>query len=431
MNRALLRLALPNILSNISIPLLSSVDTALMGHLSAAHLGAVGLGGMIFNFLYWNFGFLRMGTTGMTAQAVGGEDLTEQARILAMACSLALLLAMLLLLSQNLLLHASTHLLNAPQGQLHLIVEYFSVRIWAAPATLLLYVVVGWLFGQQNAWLPLLITTVANVVNIAASYYLVNHLLLQTAGVAWGTVLAQYVALAVGLAAIAYYYPSRVKLLRLDMVTVLQRYRRLLRINGDIFLRTLSLTFAFAFFYSRSAAAGAIALATTTVLLQFLNWMSYAIDGFAYAAEALVGKAVGAKQATKLRTAIRLSFVYGAVCALGFSLLYWLLGEQLVAVFTSDLEVQNSASTLLPFLIALPLVGSACYIWDGVFVGLTATKAMRDTMALALIAYFGTYYLLAPMLDDVLVLWLALLVFLGSRGVLQSLWYWRKGILLR
>ena len=430
-NRELLRLALPNILSNISVPLLSSVDTALMGHLSAAHLGAIGIGGMAFNFIYWNFGFLRMGTTGLTAQAVGARDDSRQGTILVSASVLGLGIALLLLAFQVPLLAAAQALLNTPTNQLDLVREYFAIRILAAPAALLLYVLAGWFFGQQNAWIPLLVTTVANVVNIAVSVYLVQNLGLETSGVAWGTVIAQYAALLIAATVLLWRYRSIVAGVRLAAALEWGNYRRLLQVNADIFVRTLALTFAFGFVFSRSASASALALATTTVLLQFLNWMSYAIDGFAYAAEALVGKTVGAQRPERTRQAIRLSFGYGGACAVAFALVYALFGEQLVSLFTDDASVQAFAKTLWPYLIALPLVGTACYIWDGVFVGLTATKAMRDTMFLSLVAYLSTYYALRVPLGEVVAIWTALLVLLGSRGLLQTLWYHKRGLALR
>ena len=430
-HRAFLKLAVPNILSNVSVPLLSSVDTALMGQLSPAHLGAIGIGGMLFNFLYWNFGFLRMGTTGLTAQAYGAHDAEAQASTFLTAGALALLIAAVLMAAQVPLYSLTRGLVTLTPLQEGLVAEYFFTRMWAAPATLSLYVLMGWFFGQQNAWLPLVVVTVANAVNIALSYVLVVRLGYGMAGVAWGTVVAQYVALAVALVAALRLYGGVLRGMRLSWLTELGRYRRLLRVNADIFVRTLSLSFAFAFFYVRSAAASALVLATTTVLLQFLNWMSYAIDGFAYAAEALVGRFVGAGDEARTRRAIRLAFGYGAALAVAFAAGYAGFGESLIAVFTGDAEVVAASVGLLGYLVALPLVGTACYIWDGVFVGLTATRAMRDTMVLALAGYLASYYALAQTLQPAPRLWVALLVFLGLRGLLQTAYFRRRGLSLR
>ena len=424
LNRPLLRLAVPNILSNVSVPLLSSVDTALMGQLSAEHLGAVGIGGMLFNFLYWNFGFLRMGTTGLTAQAYGAGDAPLLSGTLARATVLALVIASGLVLLQWPLYTLGTTLLNVPAAAEPLVADYFYTRIWAAPASLLLYVGYGWLFGMQNARLPLVVAVSVNVVNIALSYYFVVGAGLGTRGVALGTVGAQYFGVLLAGGLLAWRFPGVWRGVRARMVGRGTAYARLLRVNADIFLRTLCLTFAFAFLYSRSAADSALSLAVVTVLLQFLNWMSYGVDGFAYAAESLVGRFAGAGDALSKRRAIGLSMRWGGGLAAGFAVLYALAGPALVGVFTEDAAVAKTAIALLPYLVALPLVGSACYIWDGVFVGLTATRAMRDTMFLALGGYLAAYFLLRGPLGEVAGLWAAMVVFLGGRGLLQTLWWW-------
>jgi len=427
-NKELLRLAIPNILSNVSVPLLSSVDTALMGHLSAEHLGAVGIASMMFNFLYWNFGFLRMGTTGLTAQAFGAQDVESQGATLLSASALAMVLAIFLWGLQVPLFNLAHTLMNVPEGYGTFVSDYFFTRMWAAPATLLLYVLLGWLFGQQNATYPLVIAIFSNVVNIAFSVYWVRVLELGTVGVALGTVVAQYASVALALGMIWYRYPEKVKAIKLGWLKEFERFGRLLKVNADIFLRTLSLTFAFGFFYSQSAAASGLALATTTVLLQFLNWMSYAVDGFAYAAEAMVGKYVGASSKRGARKAIKLSMAYGLLLAVLFSLVYWWGGDQLISLFTSEIAVQQLAADYMPYIILLPLIGTACYIWDGVFIGLTATRSMRNLMLIALIGYLASYYLLLPRFGALSALWISLLVFLGLRGLLQTVAYLRNGL---
>lgn len=433
LQRALLRLAGPNILSNVSVPLLSSVDTALMGQLSAAHLGAVGIAGMLFNFLYWNFGFLRMGTTGLTAQAFGAGDDREAAATLARATLLALAIAVGLLLLQVPLYHLGTYLLNVPTATEPLVADYFFTRIYAAPASLLLYVGLGWLFGMQDARRPLLVAVLSNLLNVGLSYALVTHFDMGTRGVALGTVGAQYFGLALVAFLLWRAYPDVLGAfananLRFRQNRAAERsaYGRLLRVNGDLFVRTLCLTLAFGFLYSRAAADSALSLAVVTVLLQFLNWMSYGVDGFAYAAESLVGRFAGAKDPERLRQSIRLSLWWGFGLAVAFALLYALAGEWLIALFTDDAPVAARAAALMPWLVALPLVGAACYIWDGVFVGLTATRAMRNTMLLALVGYVAAYYGLRGWLGEVTGLWAALLVFLGGRGLLQWWWFGTK-----
>lgn len=402
-----------------------------MGHLSAEHLGAVGIASMMFNFLYWNFGFLRMGTTGLTAQAYGANDTESQGATLLSASALALVLAGLLWMLQVPLFGLAHSLMNVPEAYGALVSDYFYARMWAAPATLMLYVVLGWLFGQQNSTYPLIIAIFSNVVNIICSVYWVKVLDMGTTGVARGTVVAQYASLALALAMIWWKYPGKVRGIKLAWLREVDRYARLLKVNADIFLRTLSLTFAFGFFYSQSAAAGGLALAASTVLLQFLNWMSYAVDGFAYAAEAMVGKYVGAASSSGAHRAIKLAMGYGMVLAVLFSIGYWLAGEQLIGLFTDEIDVRQLATDYMPYMILLPIIGTACYIWDGVFIGLTATRAMRNLMLLALLGYLGSYYLILPYTEQLTALWISLLVFLGLRGALQTGAYLKEGLSLR
>jgi MATE family multidrug resistance protein len=422
MNKDILRLAIPNILSNISVPLLSSFDTALMGRLSADHLGAVGLGSMIFNFVYWNFGFLRMGSTGMTAQAYGRQDAAGAAQVLGQASLIALVIALLLLLLQLPLLSGAKTLLQVSSDQEALVGAYFHIRIWAAPAALGLYALFGWYFGMQNAVFPLILTLVINGCNMALSYYLVHYANWGIAGVAWGTVAAQYLGLATGIGLLWWRYPKVPKLLRAELIFQVQALGRFLRINRDIFLRTLCLTLAFAFFYRESAGLGDLVLAANVILLQYVNWMSYGVDGFAYAAESLVGKYHGAQDTTQTHRAVRLSFGWGMVLATAYTVGYFLGGEPLLRIFTDQKEVITAAGPYLIWMVLFPLLGTPCYIWDGVYVGLTASRAMRDTMLIAFVGYLLLYYGFGQSLGNH-GLWLSLLGFMVLRGIVQWLWW--------
>lgn len=428
MNKEILRLAIPNIISNISVPLLSSVDTALMGRLSELHIGAVGIGSMIFNFAYWNFGFLRMGATGLTAQAYGARDEGAMAHTLGRALLLVLLLAAALLLIQWPFGQASFFLMNATGEQKALVAEYFYIRIWAAPATLGLYAFMGWFFGMQNAIYPLILTVVINAVNILLSLYFVQALSMDVDGVAYGTVAAQYSGLLLALALFYYKYGHLLKHFRRGAVLQWEKLRKFLSLNADIFIRTLALTSAFAFFYSRSSAEGAMALAVNTILLQFLNWMSYGVDGFAFASESLVGKYRGAGNEEKTQQAIRYSFAWGMGLAMAFSLCYWLFGPGLLRVFTNQPGVLAAAAPLMCWIIVLPLAATPCYLWDGVFVGLMAARAMRNSMILAFVIFLLAYYLSLPLGNHGL--WLSLLLFLAARGGLQYGQFARKGLRL-
>ena len=428
MNKEILRLAIPNIISNISVPLLSSVDTALMGRLSELHIGAVGIGSMIFNFIYWNFGFLRMGTTGMTAQAFGAKDDGVAAHTLGRALLVVLFVAAGLLLLQWPFGQASFFLMNATGEQKGLVAEYFYIRIWAAPATLGLYAFMGWFFGMQNAIYPLLLTVVINVVNILLSFFFVQNLGMEVDGVAYGTVVAQYCGLL--LAAGLFYYRYGYLLEHFQREAILQwdKLKRFLSLNADIFIRTLALTAAFAFFYSQSSNEGNMVLAVNTILLQFLNWMSYGVDGFAFASESLVGKYRGGANDSKTRRAIRLSFAWGMGLALCFSFSYWLFSTELLRVFTNQPDVLAAARPFLFWMALLPILATPCYIWDGVFIGLTASKAMRNSMMLAFVIFIVSYFATIPLGNHGL--WLTLLLFLLARGGIQQWMYWRRGLAL-
>ena len=422
MNKEILRLAIPNIISNISVPLLSTVDTALMGRMSALHLGAVGLGAMIFNFLYWNFAFLRMGTTGMTAQAFGEQNKEQIVNTLGRAILVVFLLAGAILLLQKPLGEAGFVLMNVTGDQLHLVKTYFYIRIWAAPATLGLYAIMGWFFGMQNAIYPLILTVFINFVNIVLSFLFVYTFKMDVDGVAWSTVIAQYAGCLLGFALLFYKYKSYNKFFERKAVLEWKMLKQFLVINRDIFIRTVCLTLAFALFYSRSAEAGATLLAANVILLQFLNWMSYGVDGFAFAAESLVGKYAGAKDELGLQKAVKLSSFWGTGLAVGFSLLYGFGGNMLLHIFTNKQDVIDAAITFLPWMVLLPLVGTPCYIWDGIFIGLTASREMRNSMLLAFVIYLVALYA-GEMLWVNHGLWMALLIFLAARGVCMGVMY--------
>ncbi len=419
MNKEILRLAIPNILSNISIPLLSTVDTALMGRLSEVHLGAVGIGAMIFNFIYWNFGFLRMGTTGMTAQAFGRQDDKDIALTLGRALFVGLAIALLILLFQWPLGEASYWLMQVSPEALPMVRDYFQIRLWAAPASLTLFVLMGWFFGMQNAIYPLILTLIINATNIGANFILVYRYDMGVDGVALGTVIAQYLGLIVAFILLAYRYPHYLRGIRLRLLLEWQALSQFLRVNRDIFIRTVCLTFAFGFFYSLSSASGETILAVNVILLQFLNWMSYAVDGFAYASESLVGKYAGKKDPALLRRSINLTFIWGMGLALAFSILYAFGGEALLRLFTDQADLIEASKPYLFWMVVFPLLSTPCYLWDGIFIGLTASRAMRDSMLISIALFLGAYYLLQFTNLENHGLWLILLLFMMARGAIQ------------
>lgn len=427
MNREILRLAIPNILSNISVPLLSTVDTALMGRLSELHIGAVGLGAMIFNFIYWNFGFLRMGVTGMTAQAYGRADRTGLAVVLGQAGVVVFSVAAMILLLQLPIGRLGFQLMNVEGEQYDLVKEYFYIRVWAAPATLASYALMGWFFGMQNAIYPLVLTIAVNAVNIALSYYLVHFQGMDVDGVAWGTLIAQYFGLVLGFFLLFYRYRSYFSAFKRALVFQWSAFKEFIRINADIFLRTLCLTLAFGFFYSKSSAGGEMILAVNVILLQFLNWTSYGVDGFAFASESLVGKYKGKGNRRQTYRAVYYSFAWGMGLALTYSLIYWFFGPALLRVFTDQPDVIAATRPFLFWMVVFPILSTPCYLWDGIFIGLTASRAMRNSMLLAFGVYLGLYYLWAHTWDNH-GLWLMLLIFMMARGGFQQWLFWRKGV---
>lgn len=426
LNKEIIRLAIPNIISNVSIPLLSSVDTMLMGHLSALELGAVGVSATIFNVLYWNFGFLRMGTTGMTAQAFGKENDKAISNMLRKALLFALLISLILILLMIPIGRLAAYLMNVEDIQKEFVFQYFYTRIWAAPATLSLYALFGWYFGMQNARIPLLLTIAINTINIIFSYYLVKVMDYGITGVAWGTVIGQYFGLGIGFLLLWMYYRKYIQVKGIKEILTWEELSVFFNVNKDIFIRTVFLSFSFAFLYAQSALQGEIVLAANVVLMQFLNWMSYGIDGFAYAAESLVGKYFGAGRLGETKKVIKLIFIWGFVLALIYALTYYFGGDLLIRVFTNQPEVIAKSGQLLVWVVLIPLFAFSCYLWDGIYIGLTASKAMRNTMLLSFIIYMGAYYGFQNYFGQNLI-WIAMFAFLTARGFFQTILYLRKG----
>ena len=428
MNREILRLAIPNILSNISVPLLSTVDIALMGRMSANHIAAIGVGGMIFNFIYWNFGFLRMGTTGMTAQAFGANDAKKQAAILFQALVVGLILAIGVVVLSNPLMNLASFLLQLDGTQTSIVQEYFFIRIWDAPASMMLYGIMGWFFGMQNAKYPLLLTLWINICNIIVSYMLVVYYDWEIAGVAWGTVAAQYSGVVVGLILLITKYRHLFR--DTSIFNRLGDLGKFLTINADIFVRTICLTLAFGIFYSQSSGLGSGVLAANVVLLLFVNWMSYAIDGFAYAAESLVGKYKGRSDDSSTIAAIKLIFKWTGGAALLISATYYMYADELTTIFTDQGEVIAEVLNYRIWVILFPVLAFVCYIWDGVFIGLTAVHAMRNSMIMAFVLYLPTL-LLGGLYFGNNGLWAGLLLFMIYRGGLQTYLFWKHRLSIK
>ena len=415
-NKEIYRLALPNIVSNFSIPLLGAVDTALMGRLeSEYYLGAVGIGGIIFSFIYWGFGFLRMTTTGLTAQAFGEKDLRECGRLLLRAVCIGIMSSLFLFIFQWQLIDLSFLLIDASPEVEHFARAYFHIRLYAAPATLCLHAFHGVFLGLQNARYPMLLTIVVNLVNIALNLVFVRLLGMKVEGVALATVIAQYVGLFLAVLLFSRYYRGILPAWDFREILALSRLKRFLNISSDIFIRTCLLVFSHAVFTAKSAALSDTILAVNTILLQFINLMSYAIDGLAFAAESLIGKYKGAQDMPNLKRTTRKiffwSFLFGGV----IMLIFVLFGELLLHLFTDQIPLIEQAKPYLIWIIVAPIVNVAAYIWDGIFLGATASKALRNSVILSTLLFLSAVYLLMPFGNHGL--WGALTLLLVARGV--------------
>ena len=426
MNKKILYLAIPNIISNLSVPLLTSVDTALMGRMeSEIYIGAIALGGLIFNFVYWSFGFLRMGSTGLTAQAFGEKNDAKLMQILGRALVFGFVSGLVLLLSQKWLMDFGFYLLDGSQEVESLAKEYFSIRIWAAPATLCLYGLMGWFFGMQNSVVPMVLTILINVINIIANVIFIHYFGMKADGVALGTVIAQYAGFIVALVIFYKRHGHLLQYFKRKAIFEIQAFKQFLSLNRDIFIRTFLLVFSFAFFENQSAAQGDLTLAVNSILLQFVSWISYGIDGFAYASESLVGRYAGAKDKANLRKAINLSFVWAFGLAIIYSLTFYVFEVELLQLFTNQENVIDAAQNYMIWIVIFPLIATSGYIWDGIFIGLTASKAMRNTMILAFMFFMIVFhiadYQLATMTN--FWLWLTFSLFIFIRGIIQTIYY--------
>jgi len=424
MNKKILALALPNIVSNISVPMVSAVDTMLMGHQGSAELAALGLVSMIFVFLYGSLNFLRMGTTGITAQAVGAGDERGLSLTLYRALFVTLLCAALLLIFQSPLAESAFELMNVEAGYAGEARHYFDLRIWAAPAVLMLYALTGWYFGMQNAVIPLIVTLCINGVNIVLSYYFVMELGMGIEGAAYGTLIAQYAGL---LLALAFLFKYKARLHRYGFAQMLRRSElgRFLHVNKEIFIRTTALTFTFAFFYSQAAKASEETLTVMILLLQFVIWFAYSLDGFANAAESLVGKYYGAKEWENFHRVIRYLFAWGLGFSLLYMLLYGLFGETLLRLYTDQQSILEAALPFMPYVVAVPLLSFAAFIWDGVFIGMTAARALRNAILYSTALFLGLFYLTRGT-DFAYALWINFMLFFLFRGAVQTWMFYRK-----
>ena len=438
LDREILRLALPSIVSNITVPLLGLCDVTIMGHVGgAASIGAIAVGSMIFNVMYWLFVFLRMSTSGLTAQAYGAGQWEKTRRILRRSLTTALLFGLAIVVLQVPLRWLTFWLMQADGEVAALCIPYYYICIWGAPAVLGLYVLTGWLVGMQNTRVPMMIAIGQNVVNIAVSLVLVIGFGLGLRGVAIGTLVAQWTGFLAGIVGslVSSSSPTgerNIYLLRRNitkrLTTPLSLWRgvrdeaREASIEVYIFLRTLCLVSVNLWFTSAGSAQGPLILAANTLLMQFFMIYSYMMDGFANAGEALSGRYLGAGDKPMLRQTVHRLFLWGGGVALFFTLVYWLGGMSLLRLLTSDGSVVSTAHTYLPWAVLIPAAGMAAFVWDGIFIGTTRSRGMFVSCFWAAAVFFALWLTLHPLMGNH-ALWLALLAYLTMRGLVQTfLW---------
>ncbi len=416
------------ILSNVSVPLVGMVDTGVTGHLEdASYLGAVAVGATIFGFLYMGVNFLRMGTTGMAAQRFGADDFDGLRVALGQALIAALAIAAVLLLLQAPIGKIALSLIGADAKVAGFADQYFSIRIWSAPATLANFALIGWFLGLQNARVPLIIVLAINTTNIVLDLVLVNLAGMKVDGVALASVVAEFTGLAVGLGFVVRELRTHEGHWIISKLTTFREYSAFFAVNGNLFVRTMALMFTFAFITAQGARQGGLILAANAILMNLQHLLSFALDGFAHAAEALVGKAVGEGNREALKRSVALALRWSLIVAVGFSVFFALSGTSIIAILTDLSDIRVTTARYLPWLILSPLVAVWSYLYDGVFVGATLAKEMRNIMLISTFVVFVPAWYALQFLGNH-GLWLSFMLFMASRGIGMHFYYRRRVI---
>lgn len=420
MNKTVLKLAIPSIFANITVPLVGMADAAIAGRLGdATVLGGIAIASMLFDLLYWNMGFLRVGTGGMVAQAYGRGDYKDAIDTFALGITTALAFAFLFIVCQWVYVEAAFHFIECSPGIEALAREYFFIRIWAAPATLSLNVFKGFFIGMQNAVSPMAVDITVNVTNIAASIFFAFYAGLGFSGIAWGTLVAQYVGLVLAVSLMVFQYRRHFHLMDIRNNIRPGKIRKFFMLNADLFVRSLCFLFIYAGLTSLAAKYGDVDLAVSSIMMKLMLLYSYFVDGFAYAGEALSGRYIGARDRESLTRAVKVIFMW--CCGIGIvsTLGYWAGGEWLVRLMATDATVIAESARFLPWLLVMPFVSSVAFTWDGIFIGATATKALRNSMLWAVVGFFASYLLLRGTIG-VQSLWVGYMMHLVVRTVYLS-----------
>ena len=421
--RRIWNLSWPTILSNLTVPLLGAVDTAVMGHLpDAAYVGAVAVGAMIFSFVYWGFGFLRMGTVGFAAQAKGSRDTDEIRAVLARALLVGLALAFVILALQTPIRWGALAIIDGAPEVERLAGAYFDVRVWGAPATLANYGVLGWLLGMQYVRTALVIQVVINALNVALDLWFVLDLGWGVEGVALATAIAQYAGAVLGLLLVFYHLKAIGGRWQRTRILDAAALRETFRVNRDIFLRTLAMIFAWSLLTWSGAKLGTTVLAANAILMNFQSFLAHGLDGFAHATSALVGEAVGARDRRALRRCIAAATAMATVVAVAYTLIYAITGPAIIRVFTDIGELRAFASPYLVWVIASPLLSVWAYQLDGIFIGATRSAEMRNAMLVSVAVYVAAMAIL-PGLWGNHGLWLSVMIFMVVRALTLACLY--------
>lgn len=423
MNRKILALAIPSIIANITTPLLALVDTAIVGHMgSAVYIAAIAVGGVMFNMLYWLFGFLRGGTSGLAAQACGADDMRQATLVLYRSIGVAAMVGVAMIALQWPVAHGLTLFLEPDSATAPLSRQYFDILIWGAPAMLCTYALSGWFLGMQNSRMIMWTSLVVNVVNIAASVTLVYAFHFKIAGLATGTLIAQWSGLGAGL-----FFLRGYRLARVTWRDIVQgrELRRFFSVNIYVMLRTACMIAVTLWFTRTGARQGAVILAVNTLLMQLFLLFSYMMDGFAFAGEALVGRYVGARRPADVSRCIKVLFRWGAGLAVLFTALYFFGGERFLHLLSSDSGVIAASADYWWWALTIPFAGMAGFVWDGVYIGATLTRRLMLSMLAAMAVFFAIDLSLFPTLGNH-ALWLAFTAYLATRGLAQWLLWPRR-----
>ena len=434
MHKEILSLAIPSIVTNITVPLLGLVDVAIVGHMGdASYIGAIAVGTMMMNVICWLFGFLRMGTSGMTSQAYGRGDSKEAATILFQAIALGAAIGILFVLFQPLLLRLFLFFMR-PSDEIRAFASvYFHVCVFGLPAALVMYGLTGWFIGMQDTRTPMTVSIFQNIVNIMTSLLLVYVFGMKVEGVALGTLTAQYSGLLLALYILRRKYASHYELLfsqftlkPLDYSSFSYKHtlNRFFRVNRDIFLRTLFLVAVNAAFTSVGSRQGDVILAVNTLLFQFFTLYSYIMDGFAYAGEAICGKYYGAGNAPSFHACIRRLFAWGVIMTVVYTAAYYFGANDILHVLSNEQTVIEASEPYLLWVALIPVAGMGAFIWDGVFIGITDSRGMLLSCFVAAIVFAIILSLFFTTMGNH-ALWLALLSYLLARGVMQTILFWR------